>query len=202
MSPPMCLKTAKDKYAAKVLEYHARLNKLEIDYLARKSKLEAKNKLLDDLEKEIETRQNKLDNHLIEKSFVALDLDSSSSSLSKTKSNKDILNNTLDDIAQITDQLKSSSLSDDINNKEADPATSSNVYKDNLKPIQPILKQYERSNDGRCFRAEYFKTYEWLEFISQLNKCFCFCCRMFDPFSAIKNGISVTHNLTTKLSKT
>jgi chromosome segregation ATPase len=144
MSPPMCLKTAKDKYAAKVLEYHARLNKLEIDYLARKSKLEAKNKLLDDLEKEIETRQNKLDNHLIEKSFVALDLDSSSSSLSKTKSNKDILNNTLDDIAQITDQLKSSSLSDDINNKEADPATSSNVYKDNLKPIQPILKQYER----------------------------------------------------------
>ena len=56
-------------------------------------------------------------------------------------------------------------MSDEI--KEDDPSTSSNVYRDNLKPIQPKLAKteaYKLSSDGRRFNAEFFQTYEWLEF--------------------------------------
>lgn len=110
----------------------------------------------------------------------------------------------MDDIAQITEQLKSSSVSDGIKNKEDDPSTSSNVYRDNLKPIQPKLakkEEYKLSSDGRRFNAEFFQTYEWLEFSLIENKCYCFCCRMFNPFSAIKDGIKVDSNYYRKLKQ-
>ena len=42
-------------------------------------------------------------------------------------------------IDDLTDTLSSASLSDPIQNNEADPVSSTNTYYPNLKPIQPII---------------------------------------------------------------
>ena len=66
-------------------------------------------------------------------------------------------------VSEITEKLKSSSVSEHINDNEADPATSSNKSSGNLKPIQPLLKTYPKSN-GRSFSSDWFKKYNWLEY--------------------------------------
>ena len=203
--PPQCLRTAKKRYEDKVLDYRSRYNKyeiLEIELRHKKDKLRAIHESIDKLIEDANEKKEKIASSPIRKSLNNLDLDSSSSSSSNKNSLKD-LNNTLEDVATITEQLKSSSLSsEEIDNKENDPSTSSNVYLPNSKPIQTILvkpNEFKLSSDGRRFNAEYYKTYQWLEFSLIKNKIYCFCCRMFNPFCALKDGIAIDSNYTKKI---
>ena len=109
---------------------------------------------------------------------------SSSSSIDVIE-NKNISNNdsqdTLNDkdIDDIGEKLSSASLSDHLNNKEADPSTSENIYKDRLKPIQTKLNEYPKVS-GRCFQNKWYDTFCWLEYSVLKNKVYCFSCRFFD----------------------
>ena len=58
---------------------------------------------------------------LTEKSLHALVINSDEHCANKKKITQEELNNSLDDIAEISEQLKSSSISDNINNIESDP---------------------------------------------------------------------------------
>ena len=86
--PPLCLKSAKDKYNSKVLEYHYRLNKLENDVLRKKERIDCKNKLLDEQE-----RDKNITIRLTEKSLQALMINSDENCSNKKKITQEELNN-------------------------------------------------------------------------------------------------------------
>ena len=69
-----------------------------------------------------------------------------------------------------------------------------------MKPIQPNLKSFPLINNRR-FVYGWYQKFTWLEFSEKENKCYCFPCRLFDPFSNIKNGINIDKNTLEKIKK-
>lgn len=63
---------------------------------------------------------------------------------------------------------------------ESSPTDIAKFPSDDLR--QPVLKQFTQSKYGkdfRCFQADWYKTFPWIEYSSQSNSVFCFPCRMF-----------------------
>jgi hypothetical protein len=46
-------------------------------------------------------------------------------------------------------------------------------------PSQPNLGSYPRNQKNRCFRADWYTSYLWLEYSIAKDKAFCFACRNF-----------------------
>ena len=60
------------------------------------------------------------------------------------------------------------------------------------EPIkQIILREYPKQNNGRVFRACWFKLFKWLEYSVKKDAVFCYACRQFQPFS--NKDIIYTH---------
>ena len=103
----------------------------------------------------------------------------------------------------LNEAFNSVSLSDPIQNNEADPASSLNMYHQNLKPIQPIL-QFPVHKEGLktirsvSFKKEWYKLHDWLEYSVRDNKCYCFPCRMFGK---ICYSTTLNYTTTTKLKE-
>ena len=191
--PNIGIKTNLEKLEKKLKDKRKLLDKLEENYWIRKKKLEFNIRQLDEEEKKYHEKKQFLDRKSV----------SSTTSISNQNANKDVnknddtLNdNSLDDLNML---FKSASLSDPINDQEADPSTSLNKYNERLKPIRPIMKSFPNVS-GRSFNITWYEKFEWLEYSIKANKCFCFCCRffysmVFSTCQTIKNGITIDSNL-------
>ena len=63
----------------------------------------------------------------------------------------------------------------------------------NKYPIQPVKATYPKSIWGgklRGFQACWYGTYDWLEYIDELDACLCFPCRVFSP-----KGVSIAYTV-------
>ncbi|XP_020266724.1 uncharacterized protein LOC109842234 [Asparagus officinalis] len=53
-----------------------------------------------------------------------------------------------------------------------------------IGPCQPNLQEYPRNEDGRSFRYDWFKTYDWLEYSETTDRAYCFPCFLFESNSS------------------
>jgi hypothetical protein len=70
-----------------------------------------------------------------------------------------------------------------------------NIFEQDLKPSQPMLKKYtltQFGNQQRSFNCQWYKIYPWLEYNIQRDAAFCHICRV----------MSVTSRSTSKVEQT
>jgi hypothetical protein len=172
------------------------LEKQETNFHLRKATLAFNVKKLEDDERKY-LEEQKLS---FEKKLVASTIETFQS---HNTANDTLNEESLDDLAELLSSTSLSEKESDINDKEGDPSTSSNNYTEKLVPIRPILKSFPRVLK-RSFVANWYDTYDWLEYSIKENLCFCFACRYFDTNDKVnhfKAGISIDKNISTKLTK-